>query len=336
MASSAIRFSEVTTAVDPVVTSASSSSVPCPGCRGTDWREIIGRDDAYQLFECVTCGCCRIPPTVAAPELYDQYYSEDAAERLAGPFNALWRWKRRSRARLILRGLPSGAAVCDVGCERGELLNLLKAGGCAVVGTQMSVAAAKFAARRFGIDVFVGELPDAPFAGHAFDAMLMLNILEHLPDPERYVAQASTMVRPGGVFWVELPNVGSFTARFALKNWFHHDPEHHLWSLNKAGMLRMIERHGFVIDRIYSQNWEFNPIGCLQSWLNFLPGPKNVVFSVVRRGFSRQTAPLIRELIHVVLGAALLPLATAVAWVEGLCENGQVLLIRARRAAPGC
>jgi SAM-dependent methyltransferase len=214
------------------------------------------------------------------------------------------------------------------------LLNLLKQAGCRVAGTQLSKSAADFARRRFGIDVFVGELMDAPFAGDRFDVLVMLNILEHLPDPERYVAQARQMVAPGGTFWIELPNVASFTARVTGKNWLHHDPAHHLWSFDRAGIARLVGRHGFVVDRIYAHNWEFNPIGCMQSWLNWLPGRKNVLFGVVRRGFSRNVPSIAREVADLVLAAALLPLAIVVSWCEGVSGNGQVLLIRARKSGP--
>src|SRR5438105_4390985 len=156
----------------------------CPSCQTADWTEVDGRDDSYFLFKCRTCGCHRIAlPTPPGADRYAGYYSETAAQRLAGVFDLLWRWKRRSRAKLIRRHAPAAARVCDIGCERGELLNVLKHAGCRVVGTQVSSAAAAFARERFGIDVYLGELLDAPFRNERFDVAIMLNVLEHLPDP---------------------------------------------------------------------------------------------------------------------------------------------------------
>ena len=292
---------------------------------------MIGSDNSFHLLRCAACGCLRILTTSAAPDIYNPYYSKESAERLAGIFNVLWRWKRRSRAALILRHTRDNARVCDVGCERGELLNVLKEAGRRVEGTQMAPAAADFARKHFGIDVFVGELMNAPFANDRFDAVLMLNVLEHLPDPEGYVAQVSRMLETGGMFWIELPNIGSFTAKMAGKSWLHHDPPHHLWGFDKAGIARLLGRHGFVVEHIYSQNWEFGPIGTLQAWLNWLPGPKNVLFNIVRRGLRRDAASLGRDLTHIVLGGVMLPFAFAVAGLEGIFGNGQVLLMRARK-----
>lgn len=297
------------------------------------WREVTGQDDSYRLFVCQDCASCRIdaaaPP---AAELYADYYSADDAQRLSGVFDLVWRWKRRARARTILRHAPSPAAVCDVGCERGELLNLLKRAGCRVVGTQMSVAAAEFARRRFGIDVFVGELEDAPFAADRFDVVLMINVLEHLADPERYVAQVAKMLAPGGMFWVEVPNVSSPTARMTGKHWLHHDPPHHLWGFSEEGLRRLLSRHGFAIEQAYRFSWEHGPIGTLQSWLNALTGRKNVIFGIVQNGLSADRGVLRVQVLQVALSAVLLPLAVLVAAFEGVVGQPQVRLLRTRKA----
>ncbi len=308
----------------------------CPGCQASAWHEITGRDHSYRLFQCSSCGCCRIDWTQTShtSDLYDdEYYSEGSAQRLAGIFDTVWRWKRRSRAKLILRWAPKCARVCDIGCERGELLNVLARSGCRVSGTQLSKSAAEFARRRFGIDVDVGELTNASLPSGAFDAVLMLNVVEHLQDPDSYVATVAQMLSAGGVFWVETPNAGSFTARVSGKNWLHFDPPHHVWMFDKAGISQLLVRHGFAIEQIYHHNWEFNPIGSLQSWLNFLPGPKNVIFEMVRRGFGSDRHRLSIRLTHLLLSVVLLPFAFLVAAVEGTCGNGQVLLIRARKNA---
>jgi SAM-dependent methyltransferase len=305
----------------------------CPGCHGFEWHEISGQDESYSLRECPTCGCCRIAAASVPDEgLYDSYYAGEDAQRLSGIFDVLWRWKRRARARLILRHAPARARVCDIGCERGELLNLLKQEGCVVAGTQVSQVAAEFAQRQFGIEVYVGEVMDAPFAKGPFDVVLMLNVLEHVPDPERYVAHVARMLVAGGAFWVEVPNVASPTARWAGKRWLHHDHAHHLWGFSLDGLARLLRRHGFTIDRRYAYTWEHGPIGALQSWLNMLPGSPNVIFGIVQHGLSRKPWRLAVQLVHIAISAVLLPFAVLAAVLEGIQENPQVVLLRASLA----
>jgi SAM-dependent methyltransferase len=295
---------------------------------------VADRDDSFDLFRCATCGCQRIDRRRASDgDRYSAYYREASAQRLAGVFDRLWQWKRRSRGRMIRRHTSATARVCDIGCERGELLSVLKAAGCSVAGTQLSPAAAQFARDRYGIDVYVGELMDAPFHDEVFDVAIMLNVLEHLPDPDRYVAQVARMLASDGVFWLEVPNAGSLTARMCGKRWLHHDPDYHLWSLDKAALDRLLLRHGFVADRVSDFTWEHGPIGCVQSWLNFLPGPRNVVFDVVRDGFARTAGRRTLQAAHLVLATLLVPAALAVTALEGLIGNGQITLIRLRKTS---
>jgi SAM-dependent methyltransferase len=268
---------------------------------------------------------------VAPDLLYRDYYDGANARRLTGVFDRIWRSRRQQKAAQVLRHAPPGARICDVGCERGELLHVLKEAGCVVCGTQLSQAAADFARDQFGIEVFVGELHDAPFQPGSFDVILMINVLEHLPAPESYVQRVAELLRPGGAFWLELPNAGSFTARVSRKRWLHHDPEHHFWGFTKAGLADMLDRNGFEVERIHHISWEHGPIGCVQSWLNFLPGPRNVVFEIVREGLSRDVNRLALQLTHALLAALLLPLAVVTATVESLSGNGQVILLRLRR-----
>ncbi len=321
-------------AVDLEALPSSVGTFICVVCHQAHWSEVAPDDHRFQLFRCRECGCYRIdlkrPPSI---ELYDRYHSDDSAQRLSGIFHPLWRMIRRQRAKRILRSAPANSRVCDVGCERGELLAVLKQAGWAVEGTQLSRPAAEFARRHFGINVYVGELADAPFARDTFDVILMIHVLEHLPSPEAYLAQVRRMLRPGGVFWVEVPNAGSLTARLCGKRWLHHDPEHHYWNFTKRGLLCLLGRQGFAIERMHHYSWEHAPIGCVQSWLNFLPGPRNVVFGIIREGLSKQPRVLAVQLLHAALAALLLPAACIVSTLESFCGEGQIILVRARRDA---
>ena len=304
----------------------------CPVCQTSVWQEESSDDQSFGLFRCIGCGCQQLVLDRVSPAaLYHTYYSAGNAERYAGWFQRLWRFNRRQKAKLFLRCGTHGSTVCDVGCERGELLHVLKQSGWHVCGTQLSQPAADFARRQFGIEVFVGELPEAPFANDVFDMVTMIEVLEHLPDPEAYLAHVSRMLRAGGIFWVEVPNAGSFTAKLCGKRWLHHDPEHHFWSFTKDGVVHLLRRYGFAVERVYHLGWEYSPIGCVQSWLNFLPGPRNRVFHMVRRGFSGRPGERLLQAACVGLSLVLLPAACVVTILERCIGNGQIVLVKARK-----
>jgi SAM-dependent methyltransferase len=109
-------------------------------------------------------------------------------------------------------------AVLEVGCHTGYFSRVLRDNGCRVVGVEINgEAAAK--AREAGFDVRVGSVEDeALLAGlpREFDALLLMDVLEHLVDPWTALARLGEHVRPGGTLLVSLPNIACWTVRRAL------------------------------------------------------------------------------------------------------------------------
>lgn len=305
----------------------------CPVCLEGRWAELSPEDESFSLFRCLSCGCYRVRQgKPSEPEPYQAYYSDSSARRVSGILDPLWRYFRRKKAKRILRHMPPGARICDVGCERGELLHVLKERGVQVFGTQLSETAARFARERYGIEVFRGELPEAPWAGDgSFDGALMFHVLEHLPEPEQYLREVHRILCRDGLFWCEVPNGDSWTARLSGKRWLHHDPEHHLWTFGRKNLCRFLERCGFTVEEMTHMSWEHGPFGCLQSWLNFLPGPRGVLFGVVRGGGSSSPVAFLLEGFHLFAAGLLFPLACLVSLAESLSGDGQVVLVRARK-----
>lgn len=88
--------------------------------------------------------------------------------------------------------------VADLGCGCGAMLQQLR-GRYDVVGVDPSPQARDFCARR-GITVAVGGLPnDLPLPGDSFDAVLLLDVLEHLDDDDASVRSAARLLKPGGI-----------------------------------------------------------------------------------------------------------------------------------------
>jgi SAM-dependent methyltransferase len=113
-----------------------------------------------------------------------------------------------SRGR-VFRALRGGSRVLDVGCDTGRLgEELRRQKGCHVDGIEPDPAAGEQARRRLD-RVFARNVEDP----HAFDglgpydAVLFLDVLEHLVDPWRALKRAANVLRPGGVVHVVVPNV---------------------------------------------------------------------------------------------------------------------------------
>ena len=115
-------------------------------------------------------------------------------------------------------GLHSGL-VLEVGCGSGFFLRYLREAGYAVEGVETSKADVRYARERTGLTVFEGALETLPLAPGHYDAVVMVNVLEHIPDPAATVARIHALLRPGGWVVLVLPVIDSGQARWLGARW---------------------------------------------------------------------------------------------------------------------
>lgn len=112
---------------------------------------------------------------------------------------------RRAEAR------PHALRVLDVGCGGGLLAEEVARLGCRVTGIDPSVpsvavAAAHAAGAGLPILYAVATGERLPFAAESVDLVLCCDVLEHVAAPERLVAEAARVLRPGGGVFYDTPN----------------------------------------------------------------------------------------------------------------------------------
>ncbi len=150
--------------------------------------------NAANMRRCTRCELRFKHPFVPDTDLLACYSasSEDNWEHDPDPI------KRRfdTIAQLIAAHAP-GKRVLDIGCSNGALLKHIGA-GYERFGLEPSTSAAGMAAQR-GISMLGSTLDDLDPAIR-FDAILAIDVLEHLTNPNAFVAQVSAHLSPGGVF----------------------------------------------------------------------------------------------------------------------------------------
>jgi SAM-dependent methyltransferase len=120
------------------------------------------------------------------------------------------RWRRTSRANLpqlgraiaILEGLRAmeqkDPRILDLGCGTGWLSGILGRFG-PTTGLDLSSAAIERARQLYPDVGFVaGDLFSAPLPHRAFDAVVSLQVIEHVEDQGRFVDRVADVLRPGG------------------------------------------------------------------------------------------------------------------------------------------
>lgn len=144
----------------------------------------------------------------------------------------------RLLAVLAAIGPIAGRRVLDLGCGKGRFASRLKAAGAEVIGVDLSAAMLADAA---GIDRARASSRRLPFADASFDAVVAVEVLEHVGAIGATLAEARRVLRPGGTLAIVDKNAMALDARrpwlpsLALK-WI--DERRGLWMYPAGGPVR--------------------------------------------------------------------------------------------------
>lgn len=149
-----------------------------------------------------------------------------------------------------MRSLPrhpgrAGARLLDVGCGSGDFLELARAAGWSVQGSDFD-AAAVATARSRGLDVQQGGLEVLQAAASAsFDLITLSHVFEHVHDQMSWLKELHRVLRQGGTLWLQTPNVDSLGhARFG-ENWRGLEPPRHLALTTFDTLCTLLRQAGF-------------------------------------------------------------------------------------------
>lgn len=149
------------------------------------------------------------------------------------------------------RGRP---LVLDVGCGVGHVIGMLPESWCKV-GLAYSNADLSLARRLAGGSVrfLRGRAEVLPFPSASLDAILCLEVLEHLPDDDDAVREFARVLKPGGVLVVSVPAEHYFLEYLDLIGHFRHYSREQLETLLNKHQLtikRYIDRHA-TMERLH-------------------------------------------------------------------------------------
>ena len=193
------------------------------------------------------------PVGVDFSALYDEH-PEYVARRASGSFEQaqidieVRLFKLPQLMRLLAPGRTLNS-VLEIGCATGELIAIVPVarGGCKL---GMDISAANIAAARLrfpDIDFRCGDFREA--GGQHFDAVIMSDVLEHVPDDENFLRDAAAL---GDTVLVNLPLEDNWLNRH--RAYGPDDVSGHLRRYSLADGLALFERAGLEV-AAFAQVW---------------------------------------------------------------------------------
>jgi 2-polyprenyl-3-methyl-5-hydroxy-6-metoxy-1,4-benzoquinol methylase len=265
----------------------------CPVCGVNDARPFLSKGE-LRLVRCRHCLMVYanpVPSAFASGEAYgtigsDYYLS---AAKLESDYSDV-RFERELR---LFRSHVARGAVLDVGCSSGAFLYQLGKrwpGEYATLGMDVSGPALDYAESR-GIAVRRGNFPGHDFGEARFDAVTFWAVLEHVPNPESFLRQAASVLKPGGLCFVLVPNLQSLAARLLGPRYRYIYPQH-LNYFSADSLERLAAAHLRLVEL---RSMHFNP---LVIWNDFRHGGRDVPNAERAQLLQRTTAWKERPLLN--------------------------------------
>ena len=149
---------------------------------------------------------------------------------------------------LLTVKLPPGR-VLEVGCGHGGFVSLLAQAGFDATGLELSPAVVRFARDTFGVPVLTGPIEDQTIPAGSLDAVVMMDVMEHLPDPLGTIARCVDLLAPGGVLLVQTPQYPEGRSLADLNATGHQfprmlDPREHPFLFSRSSAAALLARAG--------------------------------------------------------------------------------------------
>lgn len=221
----------------------------CPLCGNAE----TARHGVKALARCPACRLVFAAGTEYRGEIYDAAYFAARGHDVGSEEPGIAHAKRLTfRHYLGKLAAPAGGEprrLLEIGCSTG--LGLLEAAalGWEVHGVDVSeaaVAAARARVPQGDVRLSTGEFP----AGH-FQALVMLDVIEHFAAPEEIGPELERLAAPGGELLLVTPDVESLSARWMGARWPHYLDEH-LNYYSRRSLEEFLRRHGF---RLREAGW---------------------------------------------------------------------------------
>lgn len=165
--------------------------------------------------------------------------------------NHWWFRERRHIIAKAIEGIPASTAL-DIGAGAGGNTRVLEAAGWRATALEFSDAGVELGRAR-GLDVVQGDARDIPFPDDSFGLVVAYDVLEHITEDDKVVAEIARVVRPGGRVLIAVPA--------DPRLWSPHDEAiGHVRRYTRPELVKLFDGPRFRINEVRSWNVLLRPV----------------------------------------------------------------------------
>jgi SAM-dependent methyltransferase len=152
---------------------------------------------------------------------------------------------------VLNRLFPKRGKLLEIGSFAGIFLNRIRSDGWEVTGLEPDRAVGDYARSTYGLEIVEGVLPNASLKERCFDVVVLLHVIEHMPDPAANLREIRRLLRKDGVFVVETPRFNSllFKTLGRRERSIQNCPGH-IYFFTEHTLQAMLEQNGLKVFRI--------------------------------------------------------------------------------------
>jgi 2-polyprenyl-3-methyl-5-hydroxy-6-metoxy-1,4-benzoquinol methylase len=185
----------------------------------------------------------------------DKYFSTHTYKDVSFARYSQYWWSNRFYAILTRRYGKPGERLLEIGSGLGHLVGQLE-NTFETVATDINPWALRqsqcIACRTPHIASHAEELP---FNDSAFGFVIIKHVVEHLPNPEKAVAELGRVIAPNGVMIFATPNLSSLLKSWKGEKWIGYQDPTHISLKPPAEWLDMIQDAGFSLKKVFSDGF---------------------------------------------------------------------------------
>jgi 2-polyprenyl-3-methyl-5-hydroxy-6-metoxy-1,4-benzoquinol methylase len=233
-------------------------NVKCNLCGADDYtvRFPKGFAQLHRIVRCNHCGLMYANPQELVDcerfkaEDYPKVFDEEASRQYFRKQHA--QLPDNEKALRVLNDLfPKRGRLLEIGSFCGIFLNRIRADGWEVMGLEPDLGAADYSRAKHGLNVVDGVLPAPALSERAFDAVVMLHVIEHMPNPSGNLREIHRILKPGGVLVVETPRFDSLMFKLlGRRERSICNCNGHIYFFTTPTLRQLLEKNGFEVIRV--------------------------------------------------------------------------------------